>query len=135
MLGFDTVYSNTYKTADLISIAEKQNRILLSRNSAISKNIEIRSLVILSEMPFEQLKQVMENFHLFSQVAPFTRCLICNGLLETVAKEAVQGNLMQNTHDYYNDFWQCKNCQRIYWKGSHYERMTTLLNSIDQGHD
>jgi uncharacterized protein len=132
MLGFDTAYNNTYNSAQLVLIAAEQNRILLSRNKDIATMVGARTLVISSEKPIEQLKQVIESFHLHSLAIPFTRCLVCNGIVKRVRKEAIQDRLEQNTNAFYNEFWQCTSCRRIYWRGSHYERMKNWLNMLDQ---
>ena len=132
MLGFDTVYNNTYTISELTTIALVQKRVLLSRNTAIAKNKSISSFILLSEEPHEQLKQVMQNFPLKSIAAPFTRCLVCNGEVKMVKKEAIMRYLEQNTITYYNEFWQCTDCQQIYWKGSHYERMKSWITKTEQ---
>jgi uncharacterized protein with PIN domain len=129
MLGFDTVYSNAFTSSELVEIAHKENLILLSRNPAFEKNKSITTCLITDEEPERQLQQVINNFHLQDEIRPFTRCLVCNGILEEVTKEMVQPFLQANTIKYYNEFWQCTHCQRVYWKGSHYQRM---LNTIER---
>jgi uncharacterized protein with PIN domain len=56
--------------------------------------------------------------------------MICNGALQVVAKEEINNVLEKNTSRYFNEFWQCSNCRRIYWKGSHYERMLKTIEDI-----
>ena len=130
LLGFDTLYKNDYTSKEFLQIGSKEDRIVLSRNSSLVRNKELKCLIIASEDPLLQLKQVVHQFGLKNQIHPFTRCIICNGILKPVAKESVHHQLQKNTVLYFNEFWQCQNCKRIYWKGSHYERMKKTIESI-----
>lgn len=129
LLGFDTAYKNDYSNSELLQLSQQENRVFLSRNIAAQNWVSISCFVVTSEDPFEQLKQVIDHFNLQNQFRPFTRCIVCNGLLEAVAKENVLPWLEKNTAQYLNEFWQCNCCKRVYWKGSHYER---LLKTIER---
>jgi len=130
MLGFDVVYDNAFTNAELISIAIEQNRILLSRNEAFGKDNSFQSFLIIDEEPDLQLTQVIKHFELKKDLAPFTRCIVCNGLLQSISKEEIKDKLLANAFQYFNEFCQCSNCGRIYWKGSHYERMKKLVEKF-----
>jgi uncharacterized protein len=129
LLGFDTVYKNSYNLTELISISVEQNRILLSRNAALRRKDELKCFVLTDEDPLEQARQVVRHFHLQS-FHPFSRCIACNGILEAVDKAAIEVRLQPNTKNYFNEFWQCSQCRRVYWKGSHYERMLKTVKKI-----
>jgi len=130
MLGFDTEYRNDYSNDKLLEIAEKENRILLSRNGNFKNKPFIQFLLITDEDSILQLKQVVAQFALHSSFQPFSRCIVCNGHLERKEKESIAALLLENTKRYYNEFWQCSGCRKIYWKGSHYERMLKLLEML-----
>ena len=80
--------------------------------------------------PREQLREVVDRFDLRRAVAPFTRCLACNGLLRPASPEEVQAQLLPRTAHYYHEFWRCAQCARVYWNGSHYRRMENLLREV-----
>ena len=128
LLGFDTLYKNNFTNSELLRIGREQDRIILSRNSAMAKMN--KSFFIKHEDPIRQLEQVIERYHLSTQFQPFSRCMICNGYLDAVSKESVSHLLQQNTTEYFNEFWQCEQCKRIYWKGSHFEKMATTIQNI-----
>jgi uncharacterized protein len=132
LLGFDTRYSNTFTPAQLVAMAKEENAVLLSRSTAFSKITAIQSFLIQSEEPEKQLQAVVQHFNLQKQLQPFTRCLICNGQLEAVTKESVYTQLEPNTATFFDAFWQCATCKRIYWKGSHYDRMLKLVEKVTQ---
>ena len=129
LLGFDTHYENNSTINELLSIGTDQDRIILSRNSLISKKTN-KSFIVTDENPFTQWKEVDEHFHLRTRVHPFSRCIVCNGVFKTVLKENIVDSLEINTASYFNEFWQCQECIRIYWKGSHYERMLKTIQNI-----
>lgn len=131
LLGFDTLYNNLFTNSELVSIAINEHRILLSRNDAFRKNAALQSFIIASEDAATQLQQVITHFNLKDQRHPFTRCLLCNGILKPVSKNSIADQLQQNTIAYFNEFWQCDECRHIYWKGSHYDRMLRLLEKLD----
>jgi uncharacterized protein with PIN domain len=131
LLGFDTLYSNAYTATDLRNLAVAQQRILLSRSAAFNSYPELHALVVQSELLQSQLQQVVQQLGLSSHLRPFTRCLVCNGLLSIVSKETIAKQLEPNTRLYYNNFWQCLQCGKVYWKGVHYNRMQALVRSVE----
>lgn len=130
MMGFDTAYDPSFTPPRLRNICREEDRVLLSRSSALAQKDHTASLLINDEDPYVQLRQVLTRFDLKNEVRPFSRCLICNGLLEKTEKENLLAALQENTARFFNDFWQCRECKRIYWKGSHYEKMRRTIERI-----
>jgi uncharacterized protein len=127
MLGFDVLYSNEASPAQLATTTMAEGRILLSKSVAFAQQASLPLLVIDSSNPVQQLQQVIAHFQLQNALRPFTRCLLCNGQLLPVPKAAIEQALQPGTRAAFNQFWQCTNCRRIYWEGSHYERMQNRL--------
>lgn len=130
LLGFDTLYRNDSTKQELVSISYEEDRILLSRDAKLEKQGPPRYFIVTDEDPMVQLKEVVMQFGLKDQFLPFSRCIACNGLLETVSKESVASLLENKTRQYYTEFWKCTDCGRIYWKGSHYERMLKTIEFV-----
>ena len=80
--------------------------------------------------PFEQIKEVLERFDLSGNIQPFTRCLKCNILLTAVEKLKISDQLEPRTKNYYHDFLVCSGCHRIYWRGSHYQKMKAFIRRL-----
>ena len=74
--------------------------------------------------------EVLQRFDLTKRIIPFHRCVRCNHPLEPVSKEAVLDRLEPLTKQYFDEFQICPACGQIYWKGSHYERMTAVIRTI-----
>jgi uncharacterized protein len=131
LLGFDTLYQNNYTDKDIVSMAKEQERIVLTRDVGLLKHKAVkRGYWLRSQIPAEQAKEVIQRFILPDLIQVFTRCLVCNGVLEEVDKEKVIERLPPNTIMYFTEFYQCTNCRKIYWKGSHYERMIQMVEAM-----
>jgi uncharacterized protein with PIN domain len=131
MLGLDTLYRNDYLDREIVRIARTQNRIILTRDVEILKKKEVtRGFWIRAQNPTKQLIEVLDRLDLYSHVNPFRRCMACNGLIEKVETDAVADRLDAETKKYFKEFYRCTSCDKIYWKGSHYERMKKMLEGI-----
>ena len=124
MLGFDALYSNRYRDSEVVDIACQQQRIVLTRDRRLlfSKRID-HGYWVRSVCPLQQTDEVLQRFDLYLQIRPFYRCLLCNGLLESVNKADILKYLEPKTKLYYDKFFRCAKCDRIYWEGSHVENM------------
>lgn len=131
MLGFDTLYQNDYSDKAIATIAESQHRIVLTRDIGLLKHKAIkRGYWLRSQHLEQQLAEVIRYFKLKQILQPFIRCLECNDNLITVTKEEVWDKLPPKTKQYFNNFYLCPTCKRVYWQGSHYDRMLQLVERI-----
>ncbi len=131
MLGFDTLYRNDYDDPEIVAIANQEGRTILTRDLGIMKRRAVtRGYHVQSTKPQEQLQEVLTNYQLYDQIQPFHRCIVCNGLLHTVDKAAILDQLEPKTIRYYQEFFRCEQCHHIYWRGSHFERMTTFIDEL-----
>jgi uncharacterized protein with PIN domain len=131
LLGFDTAFDRDLEDSKIISISLSQNRIILTRDKGILKNSRItHGYWIRSSDPRKQIIEVSGRFDLKRLFKPFTRCLECNTLIVDVPKEEITEKLLPKTRKYYNHFQICPDCGRIYWEGSHYDRMKQFVESL-----
>ena len=131
MLGFDTVYENDLRNSRLAEIALKENRILLTRDTTLlRRKIVMHGYLLDSQVPEEQAREVMELYGLSNQAKPLSRCLPCNGMLVAIDKEKIIDRLEPLTKKYYNTFHICPDCNRIYWPGSHQQKLVAAVDRI-----
>jgi len=131
MCGFDTCFNTHYADNEIISISKLERRVILTRDKELLKNRKvIHGLLIKSQYPEQQLIEVLQHFDLKNQVRPCTRCLNCNDILGEVSKEKIEDRLLPNTHQFYMEFSICPNCNNIYWKGSHFERINKFIDRV-----
>ena len=131
MLGFDTYYRNDYADAKLAQISDCNQRILLTRDCDLLKRKRVTyGYYIREDDPQEQLYSVLKRYNLFSKAGEKGRCIHCNSLLVSVAKEKIIDRLEAKTKKYYQDFYLCPQCDQIYWQGSHYQNMKNLISKL-----
>ena len=131
LCGFDTLYDNAYEDHCIVLLAKNQNRIILTRDIGLLKHGDVQhGYWLRSDQPNRQLKEVVRRFDLKDQIRLFSRCLECNGKIVPVSKESVDDKLQEDTRRYYNAFYQCTRCKKIYWKGSHYQQMIEQIDQI-----
>jgi uncharacterized protein len=131
MSGFDAYYRNNSHDEELARISSVEKRILLTRDRGLLK----RSLVshgywVRQTRPRQQLQEVLQRFDLLNSLQPFRRCLQCNAIVVSVAKETVSDRLPPNVRHTQDEFQLCPQCHRVYWKGSHYQRMQHLIQGL-----
>lgn len=131
MLGFDCYYRNDLSDEEIIERGEKEERTVLTRDLGILKNSRIKAgYFIRNTDPEKQLKETVRAFNLKFWFKPFSRCMNCNGILTKIDKMSVKKLVPEGTWSQKNEFFQCSQCSKIYWKGSHYHRMQQFIAQI-----
>lgn len=127
MLGFDAETPE----GDLIAIARDERRIILTRDRRLLRHGDVtHGYWVRSTDPAEQIREVVNAFDLASQFKPFSRCLECNVDLESVSAEHLAGRVPADVLENFDSFTRCPDCERIFWQGSHFERMLGLVQSL-----
>lgn len=131
MMGFDTLYENDYADDVLADVSAKENRILLTRDLGVLKRgIVTYGYFVRNTNRRERLLEISARYDLAKHIEAFGRCMTCNGDLATVDKETVRESVSGNTYDSFDKFQQCQSCQKIFWKGSHYDKMQVLIDEV-----
>ncbi len=131
MLGFDTAYDWTWRDRAIADLAAREGRIVLTRDQGLLKRKKIVwGKFIRGRTPDDQLPEVLDFFGLAGPFALFSRCLRCNALLEEVNKSEIIHRLEPKTKRYFNRFQICPSCRRIFWRGSHHEKMLRSMASM-----
>jgi len=129
--GFDVLYEPHIKDGELLRIAIKEERVVLTRDTRFvqRKAASDRSFLIRSETPIIQLKEVLSAFGL--KPLKTGRCPSCNGVLVKVRKkEKYKDHIPEHVYLTRNHFFRCRGCGRLYWEGSQYERQKKILDDI-----
>jgi uncharacterized protein with PIN domain len=131
LLGFDSVYRNIFPDPEIIQIGISENRIILTRDIGLLKNKVIRYGCFLNNIDsLKQLREVMQRYNLYARIRPFRLCLECNGKIGPIAKNKIGHLLPPKVKQYYNRFYCCRSCAKIYWKGSHYDKMLAIVHRV-----
>ncbi|MFZ2055191.1 MAG: Mut7-C RNAse domain-containing protein [Candidatus Aminicenantales bacterium] len=131
ILGFDTVYLNKVEDRDLLLIARRQQRILLTKDHRLLEAAtDIRSLFIESDDWPEQLAQVLGTYKLGDAVRPHSRCLRCNVELKIIPKKTARNLVTPFVLERASSFAICPSCERVYWPGTHFRSMDMKIGEI-----
>ena len=123
ILGYDTLYPEESRDAELLFLAYTQGRILLTRDTRMGDRNSPNIFVLQSVIPEEQLKKVVKKLKLRTGENLFTRCLECNTPLVEVEKGEAKGKVPPYVFKHHSKFAKCPKCRKYYWSGTHLEKM------------
>jgi hypothetical protein len=127
-LGCDTAFDAHIADADLARRAIEEDRVVLTRDRAFPGEWRVpQVLLVESESALEQLRQVVAAFALDPFARLFTRCRRCNATLEPISAAAVGPRVPPRVRAEHSRFLLCPACDRVYWAGSHTDRMRRAL--------
>jgi uncharacterized protein with PIN domain len=131
ILGIDCADAGDVPDAELVRRAAREQRILLSRDRALPEDWRspVIHLVASEELP-EQLREVLRAFELQDAVRLFSRCNRCNQPLRAAAAGDVAARVPPRVLATHGAFLECPACRRVYWEGSHTERMRRVVAEL-----
>jgi uncharacterized protein with PIN domain len=135
LLGFDTRFDPS-RGADeeLAEIAAREDRVLLTRDRGLlRRRIVTYGRFVRSDVPLDQAIDVVRHFDLVDEAVTFGRCLACNAVPEPVAKRDIEDRLEPGTRRAFHEFRRCPGCERVYWRGSHHDRLVAVIDDIRFG--
>ena len=128
-LGYDTCYHKGIQDHQLLRLALEQDRILLTRDR---KLVQVRTIpqyvLIWTDRPLAQLEELLQKTNLaLTKDNVFSRCMECNAILQKIEKEKVKDRVYPYVYQTQEHFWHCPTCDKIYWAGTHIQRMKEKL--------
>lgn len=131
MLGFDTLWRNDFADDELSRLSRDEERVVLTRDLGLLKRAEVRhGYYPRNTDPAHQLVEVVRRYQLASRMKPFTRCLACNAPLAVAGKDEVLDRIPEGVAATHSRFQQCHECKRVYWPGTHHQRMQALVDKL-----
>ena len=131
LLGFDTEHRADAADAGLVQQSIAESRILLTRDRGLlMRSLLIDASYVRATDPSRQIAEVVERFALPEVSAPLTRCLACNGLLRPLPAAEAARRVPAAVAATHSDFTTCPGCGRVYWKGSHYQRLMAIIERV-----
>jgi len=133
--GFDTLFVRDIDDNRLVRIAFDEDRVLLTRDRQILKRRLVTSgrlkvILIEDDEVKAQLRQVLTALNLASELSPFSLCVECNEPLVPREKGEVEELVPPYVFQTQTQYVQCPGCLRVYWRGTHWERMSRELEGI-----
>ena len=131
MMGHDAKYSSNLADKELLNIANKENRILLTRDFQLFQkaiNQGLKATFIEGKTEPERIAEVAQKNNIILEVDPDkSNCSVCNTKLRETSKSEIDEKVEKNTLKYYDKFWLCPNCGKVYWQGAHWKNIETTL--------
>lgn len=131
MMGLDVLYKNNFSDNEIVQLSLKERRAILTRDRGILKRNDVtHGYFVRSSKVEEQVKEILNRFHLQKEIKEFSRCIECNELLAPIKKELIINQLPRKVAQSQNEFYQCPSCKKNFWKGTHYQKMLTFMRGL-----
>ncbi|MEE9189790.1 MAG: Mut7-C RNAse domain-containing protein [Candidatus Neomarinimicrobiota bacterium] len=131
LLGINVIYDDTLTNKQVIELIVSSKQILLTRSvQQLMHSTISRGYCIRADDPVDQAIEVMKRFDLLGQMLPFSRCMLCNGSVVKIPMQTVESHLDSKTASLYTKYFQCSDCKKIYWKGSHYKQLQRFVDQV-----
>jgi uncharacterized protein len=128
LVGVDASYANDLPDDALIDQANTEGRVLLTQDRGLLCRRKLwQGAYVRGANPDDQFADVLDRFR--PPLAPWSRCMACNGLLHPAAKHDVQAQLQPGTRRSYQEFARCAGCGQVYWRGAHSKRLEAIVAS------
>ena len=146
-LGYDTLYPGAMPDTDLLRLAVKEGRMLLTRDRQLAERASPGAVLIASVLLDEQILQLKKEIGIDMEGPDrMMRCPRCNATLAVASKEEVEGiarerrggspgeAIPDGVLGRHEEFWRCPGCGQVYWHGSHYDRIIGKIGELDKGY-
>lgn len=132
LLGYDTLYQPGITDRELLGLARRDGRVILTRDTHfLGRGIE-DCLFVRSDDVDGQLSQVIGELGL-GPPGP-SRCANCNGVLRDVGDKAeVSGAVPEYVYLNFHRFMKCAQCGNVYWEGSQFQRIRRKVRELSAG--
>ena len=131
MMGFDVLYKNNFDDYEIVKLSVKERRAILTRDRGILKRSEVtHGYWLRSTKVKEQVVEIIKRFDLKKLINEFTRCIECNSVLESISKKEILNKLPPKVSESQKSFSVCPSCKKLYWKGTHHQRMLSFIKTI-----
>jgi len=129
--GFDTLYSNRYTDDQLVALSQKEQRVLLSKDTRLLiRKAVTRFIYLESDDVRKQIKQILRTTGIHQFPALLTRCLSCNDVLAEVDRELARERVPPFVFKTQPRFKMCPRCGKIYWAGTHRQAVLRTLKNL-----
>ena len=137
VLGYDSKYESSIEDSDLIKMADKQRRIIITKDENLSKNAEklgITTVLIRGNDEVEQIVQVATKINIpnFAIDSNSSKCVDCNGKIEYIDKIRIMDKVPPRIYERQEKFWICRDCKKLYWEGTHFEKLQEFVQKLNQ---
>ncbi len=137
ILGFDAKYFSSIEDDALIRLGKEENRVIVTKDEALTKSAEktgLKTILIKGNDEIDQIIQITSKLGLsnFVMNTDSSRCVNCNGILESVEKSRLVNMIPTGVFDRQDQFWMCTDCKKIYWEGTHFIKLQEFVAKLNK---
>jgi hypothetical protein len=133
ILGFDVRYMDRETSDDaILEIAIEEKRAIISRDKQLIERAKKRriSVVEIERADLDEQLKIVTSIYPVKDENVLSRCSVCNTSLVEIEKNMIKGKVPPKVFDTHNEFWYCKNCDKVYWRGSHWDRIEERMSRL-----
>ena len=135
MMGYDSLFFDGAEDSQMVRQALAEGRMILTRDTEVMKRRVIgsgrlKAVLIESEEPERQMRQLLNSLDLLEGARPFTLCLECNQPLVERSPADVKDRVPPYVFRTQTQYMECPACRRVYWRGTHWEAMMRRLEQL-----
>ena len=137
LMGYDSKYEADIQDEDLIKLAKQEQRTIVSRDENLVKKalkLGIKSIFIEKNEEVKQLREIIDkqNLTLVEINGDRARCPLCNTKTKSINKDSVKDKIPVKILEQNEKFWECANCRKIFWEGSHIKNLQKFVSEINE---
>lgn len=132
LLGFDVVQIRlTHQELGNLAMPQRDT-FILTRQISLPKKFRRPDLIVLeSDQPEAQLTEICHRLHLPPETwEPLQRCNQCNHNLLPLPADQVEGMVPDYITQKHQQFFECPQCRRVFWEGTHQRRIRCRLEEL-----
>lgn len=143
ILGFYVIWAGELRSSydedidnKIITKALKDDLILITRDKELLKKArryDIKVIYVKNNSLIDKIRSVIDaiNYDIASiSNTNAVRCPICNGQLIKIDKREIYDKIPPRTREIYDEFWLCKKCGKVYWRGSHWKNISKVIDKL-----
>jgi hypothetical protein len=129
--GYDAAFWPDIDDDHLLRTVQAQPAIMLTTDRLLMQ----RGVIVWGAMAarlvsirLNKCEQFIDMVQRLSLPLRAPRCMSCGGALVAVDKEHVKARIPPRTYPWLDEFFACERCNRLFWKGTHWQRIKTVLD-------
>jgi hypothetical protein len=136
ILGVEVLYPPSVDDDEIIKLAKEKSKTVLTMDEELCQRARkhgVSAFLVPKKRIEEQIAIIVDRFHI--KIADFpskTLCPVCNGELKQIKRKEVEGKVLEAVLKKHDKFWLCKKCGKVFWEGSHWERINESVERIKE---
>ena len=135
--GFNVLYDTTTDDRLLLDLVRKERRVLLTSDRELfgmANKREINSILVQENTDEDRLVVIFTELQVEEVRLDHTksRCPKCNGYLVATNRQNLPKKVPHGILDCHQVFYSCSSCDKVYWLGSHWNRILEQAKRIEE---